>query len=215
MKKLFMYLTIIIIIAILLVLAINEYIKSTTTSRIVNSNLNDVDCIIILGAGLRNNGPSPMLEDRLEKGIELYNNGISNKILMSGDHSTDIHDEVNIMKTYAINKGIPSSNIFMDHAGISTYDSIYRAKHIFKAKKIVIVTQKYHLYRALYIAEKLGIDAYGVETNPIEYRGDTYRNIREIIARTKDFIKCLYKPQSTYLGNIIPITGNGDDTNDK
>ena len=134
---------------------------------------------------------------------------------MSGDHGRDEYDEVNIMKDYAIEKGIPSESIFMDHAGFSTYESIYRAKEIFQAKKVVIVTQKYHLYRALYIAKKLGLEAYGVGADPREYRGAFYREVREIIARNKDFIKCILKPKPTYLGSVIPISGNGDITNDE
>ena len=134
---------------------------------------------------------------------------------MSGDHTKKDYDEVNIMKKYAINKGIPSEDIFMDHAGISTYDSIYRAKYIFNAKKIIIVTQKYHLYRALYIANELGLEAYGIETIKPEYLGNTYREIREVLARNKDFFKCIYKPKAKYLGNTISLDGNGDITNDK
>ena len=115
---------------------------------------------------------------------------------------------------YAIEKGIPSENIFMDHAGFSTYDSIYRAKDIFQAKKVIIVTQKYHLYRALYIANKLGLEAYGVGADPRKYVGATYRETREILARDKDFVKCIFKPNPTYLGDTIPVSGNGDVTND-
>ena len=155
-----------------------------------------------------------MLEDRLLKGIELFQNNVSGKIIMSGDHGREEYDEVNIMKKYAVEKGIPSENIFMDHAGFSTYDSIYRAKHIFEAKKVVIVTQKYHLYRALYIANQLGLKAYGVNADPRQYAGATYREIREILARNKDFIKCVFKPSPTYLGDSIPVSGNGDMTND-
>ena len=155
-----------------------------------------------------------MLEDRLLEGIKLYQNGVSDKIIMSGDHGRKEYDEVNIMKEYAIEKGIPSENIFMDHAGFSTYESIYRAKDIFQAKKVVIVTQKYHLYRALYIANKLGLEAYGVGADPRQYVGAFNREVREILARDKDFIKCIFKPEPTYLGDIIPVSGNGDVTND-
>ena len=119
------------------------------------------------------------------------------------------------MKQYAIDKGIPSEDIFMDHAGFSTYESIYRAKEIFKAKNIIIVTQKYHLYRALYIAKKLDINAYGISSDPRKYRGQTYREVREILARNKDFINCIIKPKPTYLGEAIPVSGNGNLTNDK
>ena len=204
-------------IILILIIVINSYVIITTKNKIINSNtsIETSDCIIVLGAGLRNNKPSLMLEDRLKKGIEAYNNGISNKIIMSGDHTKENHDEVNIMKEYAINNNVPSEDIFMDHAGISTYDSIYRAKNIFNAKKIVIITQKYHLYRALYIANQLGLEAYGVEAPKKIYRGNTYREIREILARNKDFIKCLIKPKSKYLGDSYSLEESGDVTNDK
>lgn len=210
---------IIIIVAIaIIVLGINIYVRLSTKNQIIKgneySNISDVDCIIILGAGIWGDKPSPMLEDRLQEGINLYQNGVSDKIIMSGDHGRKEYDEVNIMKKYAIEKGIPSENIFMDHAGFSTYESIYRAKDIFQAKKVVIVTQKYHLYRALYIANRLGLEAYGVGADPRQYVGATYREIREILARDKDFIKCIFKPEPTYLGDTIPVSGNGDITND-
>ena len=119
------------------------------------------------------------------------------------------------MKEFAINEGVPSEDVFMDHAGFSTYDSIYRAKEIFKAKNIIIVTQEYHLYRALYIAESLGLNAYGVSADSRKYAGQTSRELREILARDKDFVKSIFKPKSTYLGEEIPVSGNGDVTNDK
>ena len=156
-----------------------------------------------------------MLEDRLLEGINLYKNNVSSKIIMSGDHGREDYDEVNLMKNYAIEKGIPSEDIFMDHAGFSTYETMYRAKEIFKAKKVIIVTQNYHMYRALYDAKKLGLDAYGVCSDPRQYVGATYREIREILARDKDFVKCIFKPKPTYLGDEVPVSGNGDITNDK
>jgi len=204
---------------VLAVLGINGYIKNSTNNQIISveesSKLEDIDCIIILGAGIWGDKPSPMLEDRLLQGIELYNNNVSTKIIMSGDHGREEYDEVNIMKEFAIEKGVPSENIFMDHAGFSTYESIYRAKEIFEADKIVIVTQKYHLYRALHIANSLGIEAYGVGADPRQYVGAMYREIREVLARNKDFVKCLFKPEPTYLGETIPVSGNGNATNDK
>ena len=218
MKKILKYGITIIIIIVIIVLGINLYVRKSTSKQIMNENdcakLSDVDCIIILGAGIWGDKPSPMLEDRLLEGIKLYQNNVSDKIIMSGDHGRKEYDEVNIMKNYAIEKGIPSENIFMDHAGFSTYESIYRARDIFKAKKIVIVTQKYHLYRALYIANQLGIEAYGVGADPRQYVGAAYRELREILARDKDFVKCIFKPKPTYLGDTIPVSGNGDITND-
>lgn len=178
------------------------------------TNIKDIDCILILGAGIREGKPTPMLEDRLLTGINLYSNKISKKILVSGDHMYNNYDEVNVMKNYLINNKIPSSDIFMDHAGISTYDSIYRVKHIFKAKKIIIITQKYHLYRALYTAKTLNIEAYGIASNPRIYANQLPRDIREFLARTKDFLKAHLNIKATYLGEEISLKGNGDITND-
>ncbi|MFR5766098.1 MAG: vancomycin high temperature exclusion protein [Clostridia bacterium] len=219
LKKVIKVGIIIIIIIVLIILLINFYVKNSTKNQIIEkddySTLKNIDCIIILGAGIWGDKPSPMLEDRLKEGILLYNNEVSDKIIMSGDHGREEYDEVNIMKKYAIENGILSENIFMDHAGFSSYESIYRAKEIFNAKKVVIVTQKYHLYRALYIANQLGLEAYGVGADSRQYVGEIYREAREILARNKDFIKCIFKPEPTYLGDTIPVSGNGDITNDK
>lgn len=210
---------IITLIAIIIILLVTNLIVITTTKDKVISNeqakdLTDIDCILILGAGIYGNNPSPMLEDRLLQGLSLYENNVSPKILVSGDHTTENHDETNTMKDYLVGHKVPSQDVFMDHAGISTYDSLYRTKQIFKAGKIIIVTQEYHLYRALYIADKLNIEAYGVASNPRTYLNQEKREIREILARTKDFFKSIIKPTSTYLGEEIPITSNGDITND-
>lgn len=217
MKKIIIVIISIILIGIIYVFGINAYVKLSTKSRIITNydDLNDIDCIIVLGAGVWGDEPSPMLRDRILKGVELYKNNISSKIIMSGDHGSSDYDEVNIMKNYAIKEGVKSEDIFMDHAGFSTYDSIYRAKEIFKSKKILIVTQKYHLYRALYISNKLGLDAYGVSADTVKYSGQLYRELREILARNKDAIKVIFKPKPTYLGESIPVSGNGDVTNDK
>ena len=213
MKKIIKIILILCIISI----SINLYVILQTKNLIIDVNKkldNNIDCILVLGAGIRNNYPSPMLEDRLLVSIELYNKGYAPKILVSGDHENANYDEVNVMKNYLIEHGIPSEDIFMDHAGLSSYDSIYRTKKIFKANRVVIVTQKYHLYRSLYIAKMLDIDAYGVSSNPRKYYGQLKRDIREYAARIKDFFKCLIKPESTYMGEVIPINGNGDKTND-
>ena len=219
LKIIIIILLILFAIVTIIILGINFWIKVKTSSRIITEKqaqeLKNIDCILILGAGIWGDKPSPMLEDRLLQGISLYNDKVSTKIIMSGDHGTEEYDEVNVMKDFAIEKNINSEDIFMDHAGFSTYDSIYRAKEVFEAKKIVIATQEYHLYRALYVAEKLGIEAYGIASNQRTYAGQFLREIREILARNKDFVKCILKPQSTYLGETIPVSGNGNVTNDK
>lgn len=134
---------------------------------------------------------------------------------MSGDHGTESYDEVNVMKKFAIDHGVPSEDIFMDHAGFSTYDSVYRANHIFEAKKVLVVTQEYHLYRALYIANQLGLSADGVAAEKIAYSNQWIRDLREVLARDKDVVKSLLKPKSTYLGDPIPLDQSGDVTNDQ
>lgn len=172
------------------------------------------DCILVLGAGVYNGRPSPLLGDRINRGIELFELGAGKKLLMSGDHGRENYDEVNVMKQTAMAAGIASEDIFMDHAGFSTYESMYRAKEIFQVETIVIVTQEYHLYRALYIAERLGLTAYGVAARENNYSGQLYRDAREVLARDKDFLFCLFKPKPTYLGDAVPISGSGDLTND-
>ena len=167
---------------------------------------------MILGAGVKDGKPKPMLRDRLLTGIELYKSGAAKKIIMSGDHGRADYDEVNVMRSFAIEQGVRAEDIFLDHAGVSTYDSVYRAKNIFGAENIIIVSQKYHLYRALYISEKLDVKAAGVSANLNTYGGQLKRDIREIIARDKDFFKCIIKPGAEIMGDKIPLDGDGSIT---
>ena len=170
------------------------------------------DCILIFGAGVKDDKPKPMLRDRLLTGIELYKSGAAKKIIMSGDHGRADYDEVNVMRAFALEQGVRAEDIFLDHAGFSTYDSVYRAKNIFGAENIIIVSQKYHLYRALYISEKLDVKAAGVSANLNTYGGQLKRDIREIIARDKDFFKCIVKPEAEIMGDKIPLDGDGSIT---
>ena len=207
------------ILVVTAVTTINAGVKMTTEDQIISveeaAKLQDVDCILVLGCLVRDDGtPSHMLQDRLRRGVELYELGAAPKLLMTGDHGRVEYDEVAAMKQYAVDAGIASEDIFMDHAGFSTYESIYRAKEIFQAKKILIVTQEYHLYRALHIANRLGVEAYGVSSNYRNYANQTQRDIREVLARVKDFGTCIFKPEPTYLGEAIPIFGDGNLTND-
>lgn len=201
------------------VLIINLHVKSSVYDRVITvkeaSELENVDCIIVLGCLVQSDGSlSDMLHDRLSRAVELYKSCVAPKMLMSGDHSRAEYNEVGAMKQFAVDNGVPSEDVFMDHAGFSTYETIYRAKEIFEADKVVIVTQEYHLYRALYIAEKLGIEAYGVSSDLHKYHGQYVRDIREVLARCKDFAMCIFKPEPTYLGESIPVNGNGNLTND-
>lgn len=203
----------------ILVLGINLWVTGSVKNSILTQEqavqLEDVDCIIVLGCQVHSDGtPSSMLEDRLKQGIALYELGAAPKLLMSGDHGTEPYDEVDAMKRYAIEAGVPTVDVFMDHAGFSTYETVYRAKAIFQAKKVLIVTQRYHLYRALYIAEALGLEAYGVAAEYRQYGGQFNRDVREVLARVKDFGMSLFKPDPTYLGETIPISGSGEMTHD-
>lgn len=202
-------------ICLVAVFGINFFVKKSSKKYILTPETagSGYDCILVLGCGVYGDTPSHMLEDRLLQGIELFENGASEKLLMSGDHGQKDYDEVNVMKDFAVERGIAPENIFMDHAGFSTYESMYRAKEIFQAEKILIVTQEYHLYRAIYDARAMGIDAYGVASDPRTYSGQLYRDIREILARNKDFVYCIIKPEPTYLGETIPVQGNGNATN--
>ena len=137
------------------------------------------------------------------------------KILASGDHGRDSYDEVNHMKQYAVGRGVDPDDVFLDHAGFSTYESMYRARDVFEVKSAIVVTQKYHLYRAVYNARRLGIDAYGVAADKRVYGKPVYNFVRESLARCKDFFMCIFKPEPTYLGEVIPISGSAslsDDT---
>lgn len=203
----------------LLFAVINIIVLLSAQGRIVDIEeakaLGSFDCILVLSAGVwRNNRPSHVLEDRLKIGIEAYCAGVSDKLLMSGDHGRNNYDEVNVMKSFAMDCGIPSENIFMDHAGFSTYESMYRARDVFSAHRVLIVTQKFHMYRALYIANALGLEAYGLTSDLREYANATYSQLRESLARVKDFFMVIFKPLPTYLGEVLPVNGNGNVTND-
>ena len=204
----------------LALLAVNGYMVWRVRSYIVSpeeaGRLPKVDCVMVLGCGVHPDGsPTGMLRDRMNQGISLYQAGVSDRLLMSGDHGRENYDEVNRMKQMAVDAGVPSSAVFMDHAGFSTYDSMYRARDIFQVKRMVVVTQNYHMYRALYVARSMGIDAYGVSAWSPRYGGQLKRDLRELLARPKDLLYTIVRPAPTYLGDAIPVSGDGNVTNDK
>lgn len=207
---------------VLFVLILNIGMWLNTRSRVmtteefanIEAHAGEFDCILILGAGVRPGGvPSDMLRDRLEVGIELYFAGYTDRIVMSGDHMGQYYDEVSVMKRYAIEAGVPSDSIYLDHAGLSTYDSISRLAASEDVGRVLIVTQSYHLYRALHLARRFGIDAYGLSADLRSYRGQLARDVREIAARTKDCIYAIAKPDPTFVGHPIVFADGGDATN--
>ena len=182
------------------VIVSNLIVTGQTSSLVIFSEetagTGDFDCILVLGCKVKADGtPSDMLNDRCVVGAELYLDGAAPVILMSGDHQSDDYNEVAAMKKVAIDEGVPENAIVLDDLGLSTYESVFRAKNVFGFNKILIVTQDYHLPRALFIAKQLGLDACGVASNPRSYTNQFFRNVREIFARSKDFIKALVQPE--------------------
>lgn len=213
LKRILLVVAILILGGIFLVVGINLYVMAVTSGRILTdeeaAEKSNVDCILVLGAGVKSDGtPSLMLRDRLDKAVELYELGVSDKILVSGDHRSQYYDEVNTMKNYLVEHGIPSECIYMDHSGLSTYDSMYRAVNVFGVESAVIVTQKYHMYRALYIADSMGINAYGVCAKEVRYNGQTYRDFREAAARVKDVGYCIIKPEAEVMDEPVSLDIN-------
>ena len=214
--RLFKIVGVLVLIGLVTLISLNLLVclsSKKSMRSIENSNDNkEYECIIVLGCGVRGDTPTALLSDRLDAAIELYNMGAAPKILMSGDHGRDGYDEVNVMRKYAMDRGVPSEDIFMDHAGFSTYETMYRAKSIFGIDSAVVVTQEYHLYRALYDARAMGITCVGTEATGHVFSAQPMWNFREALARVKDVIWCIVKPQPTYMGETIDISGNGEVT---
>jgi vancomycin permeability regulator SanA len=210
-------LMLIIIISILGVFGVNYYVAKTGEGYIKTiENTNNADCIIVLGAGVFRNTVSVTLAKRLDMAIEVYKSGKSKKIIVSGDHGTKEYNEVGVMRDYLISKGIPKESIFMDHAGFNTYDTIYRAKDVFLVKSAIVVTQREHLLRTLYIAKKIGLPCVGVESLNYDEYEIKFQKPREFLARVKAFLQCeILHSKPGVLGEAIPISGSGILTDDK
>lgn len=205
--------------AIIAALLIDHQVEKTGRMYLVApQDAPAADAVLVLGAYVTPSGRvSDMLRDRLTVGLELYQAGRAPKLLVSGDHGQKEYDEVNAMKQFLKDQQVSSQDIFMDHAGFSTYESIYRARDIFQVKRVIIVTQEYHLVRALFIARELGLEAYGVPADR-HYYGQVmqYYHLREIAARNKDYLLAkVFRPKPTFLGEAIPVSGDGRATDDK
>lgn len=199
--------------SLLVVLLCNAYVIDSADGYILDfseaQKLDNIDCIIVLGAGVYSNGNmSPILRERVSAGCELYFAGVSDRLLLSGDHSREDYNEVGAMKSYMTEQGIDESVVFTDHAGFDTYDTMYRARDIFKAKKVLIVTQDFHLSRSVYIARSLGLEAYGYACDGKGTFSGFRNEIREAVARTKYVFDSVFEPSPKYLGEAIPIWGD-------
>ena len=224
MKALVKKILIIIATLVILVFGISAYVSMSASGNIAGTDSDDgvsqkmadecksIDpqCILVLGCAVwADNKPSPMLKDRLDTAIDLYHKGVAPKLLLSGDNGVKGYSEPDCMYRYVLGQGIPDEDIFLDFAGFSTYESVYRSHAVFMADRLIVVTQKYHLFRALKACEALGIKAKGVASNQQKYAGRYYREAREVLARNKDFFKGIIKAKPTYLGDEIPVDGDG------
>ena len=207
------------VVSIVLIILINSHVKQVGTKYILDINkVPEADTVLVLGAYVFPDGTtSSMLTDRLTVGYELSQSGKAPKILVSGDHGQKDYDEVNAMKSFLKDKGVPGQDVFMDHAGFSTYESMYRARDIFQVESVIIVTQEYHLMRAVFVARSLGLEAYGVPSDRHDYgQAMAMYQLREVAARNKDFLWAkVLKPQPTFLGDTIPVFGDGGATDDQ
>ena len=200
-----------------LVLTVSSEMVRITSERIVTAETlptGEYDCILVLGAGLKSDNvtPSDMLYDRVSVATDLYK-AADGKIplLMSGDHTGD-YNEVAVMKSLAVELGASSEDVFLDHAGYSTFESLFRAKEKFGAKRIIIITQEYHLHRALHIARELGLEAVGVSADLRNYRNQPRYDAREVLARFKDLFVAAKGEYEGSVGDAVNLNGNGDQT---
>lgn len=214
-KKILIWCGVTVLLCLLLVIAANLIVIFSAKPRVIaqsDAESLNADCILVLGAKIEGDDPSDVLKDRLDVAIELYQAGAAPKLLMSGDHGTDGYDEPSVMKRYAIEHGVPSYDIFCDHAGFNTYDSLARAKKVFGCQKIIAVTQGFHISRAVFLGKALDIDIYGVTSDRSPYKFSNH--VRESLARVKAVFTAVFKPEPRYLGESVPITGDGRVTDD-
>lgn len=188
-------------------IVLTNIVVHVESSAYIYKNAKDVpeaQVAIILGAGVYTNGKlSPVFQNRVDKAIELYQAKKVSKILASGDNSTVEHNEVNPVRNYLLGKGIPDSDIYLDHAGFDTYSTMYRARDIFQVSSVIVVTQSFHLPRSIFIARMLGIQAYGIPADDGETPAENY--LREIFANEKAVLNLLLERQPKFLGEVIPI----------
>ena len=171
----------------------------------------DADAVVVLGASVLPDGtPSDILKDRLETAVALYEAGCARAIIVSGDNRSTHYNESEAMKRYCVELGVPSEDVYEDHAGYSTYESMYRARHVFGCERIIVTTQAYHLYRAMFAASGWGMDACGVASDQGAYDNQGRYSTREAIARTKDFLQTIFRMPVETEGLAVSLSESGD-----
>ncbi len=197
--------------AIIVFILITNLVFYFSAKSHIYKNIKDLpkaQAVLIPGAAiLKNNVLSSIFKDRVDKAIEIYNAKKVSKILVSGDNSTISHNEVNPVRTYLLEKGVPDEDIFLDHAGFDTYSSMYRARDIFQVTSIIVSTQSFHLPRSVFIARMLGVKAYGISADVGHILFKNYA--REVFADEKAVLNLIFHRKPKYLGDVIPITGDG------
>lgn len=216
-KKMVITALITLLIGTVLFLFVNLWVYHQGEARIMSAEeAPEVDAVLILGAYTYENGEvSPILRDRLLQGLELYRKGKAPKILVSGDHGQNDYDEVNAMRRFLEEREVPPEDIFLDHAGFDTYNSLLRARDIFRAKRLIVVTQHFHLTRAVYIGRSVGLECFGVTSDLSNYRSLPYLEKREWLARIKAFLEVNLGKKAKYGGDPHPISGDGTSTHDQ
>ena len=172
---------------------------------------NPADAVLVLGASVHPDGqPSDILADRLEVAVDLYKAGAARAIIVSGDNRDSHYNESDAMKAYCVKLGVPSQDVYVDHAGNTTYESMYRARHLFGAERVIVATQAYHLYRAMFAGTQMGMQVWGVATDKGAYDDQFSYSVREIVARTKDFFAALLGVKVPLQEDPISLDDSGD-----
>ncbi len=212
-------LAVVILLPVIFVIGVDIVVEIQGNRRIgtVEELPSKVDAIIVPGASVvANRVPSPMLKERLDGALKLYKAGFSERILVSGDHREDNYNEPRVMARYLNEHGVPEEAIFLDHFGLDTYHTVYRAHHVFQVNSAIICTQGFHLRRAIYLANQCGFDYWGylTEENDYDIGTDMEMFVREFGARLKAFyeVKANNLPNRRPHDPVMPITGDGRDS---
>ena len=196
---------------LLVIWGLNAYILNTSATRIFHTidTVPASHTVIILGASVHSDGKlSPILQDRVDTGLKLYNNGKAKRFLLSGDNRKSDYDEVSSMKNYLMDRDVPESHIFTDPAGIDTYDSMYRSRAIFEVPSAIVVTQQFHLPRTIFIANNLGLDYSGYPADSRQYKTEASLRRREKLANFKAVYELIFNQKPAKMGQKNPIMGS-------
>ena len=202
-----------VILTLLGTVGLSYHINARTDAYIYDdkSQVPEVFTVLVLGASVKSDGElSTMLRDRVESALWLYETGKVKRFLLSGDNATNSYNEPQAMKKYLLERGVPETDIFLDYAGFDTYDSVYRANYIFEVDRAIVVSQRFHLPRAIYIARSMGLEFYGYNGDRRQYTSESRNRFRELVANIKAWGELLVNKEPHFKGDRIPITGKNN-----